>query len=140
MICQFCNERKADTYIKTIISGEFSELYLCSICAEQKYGIRRNYYLNITNKKNSSDNSFISQDVSTEVLKCNFCGSTLDEILYTGKVGCANCYSLFKNYLISFIEKTHGTVEYMGKIPKHGMLAVFQNENSLILPKIDTDK
>ena len=50
---------------------------------------------------------------------CPTCGSTPEEILMTGKIGCGNCYEYYKKELAVLIEKCQsGATKHMGKVPK----------------------
>jgi protein arginine kinase activator len=51
------------------------------------------------------------------VIRCPFCGGTLDEYLQTGLLGCAKCYDQFRKELEPHIEHSQGAVCHDGKIP-----------------------
>ena len=45
---------------------------------------------------------------------------TFSDFLNTGKLGCGDCYSAFRNRLIRPIKQIHGTYEHTGKVPVRG--------------------
>ncbi len=47
--------------------------------------------------------------------RCQYCGSTLNDIISTGHVGCANCYDKFEDRLSASIERLHGKTKHLGK-------------------------
>lgn len=46
---------------------------------------------------------------------CEYCGSTFNDIVKSGRVGCANCYSKFEDRLQPTITKMHGNAKHIGK-------------------------
>ena len=46
------------------------------------------------------------------------CGCTLNDIAKTGKIGCPNCYEVFKNELSPLIMSCQNSLAHKGKIPK----------------------
>lgn len=53
----------------------------------------------------------------TETLVCRKCGTTLDDFLHTGFVGCFECYKTFYPYLKEFAIDVHGRCVHTGKVP-----------------------
>lgn len=55
----------------------------------------------------------------TKLIKgCPSCKHTLNDILATGKVGCGNCYTYYKQDLLPILEKCQGATKHVGKAPK----------------------
>ena len=48
---------------------------------------------------------------------CTLCGSTLNDIIRTGKIGCAKCYEIFQSDLDQVIKSIHGNVTHTGRAP-----------------------
>lgn len=50
---------------------------------------------------------------------CPTCGHTLENILNTGKLGCADCYKFYGKAILPLIEKCQGgATKHEGKVPK----------------------
>ena len=49
--------------------------------------------------------------------RCEKCGSCFDDIIKSGKVGCADCYEKFYSKLLPSIQRIHGKANHGGKIP-----------------------
>ena len=47
--------------------------------------------------------------------KCSCCDSSFADIAESGKVGCANCYTQFKEELLPYLKRIHGSVKHNGK-------------------------
>lgn len=57
------------------------------------------------------------EEINPEV--CPSCGWTVERLMETGRVGCANCYVYYKKILTPMIKKFHGTTSHVGKGPKN---------------------
>jgi protein arginine kinase activator len=51
----------------------------------------------------------------TGIDRCGYCGSSFNDIINSGRVGCANCYDKFEDKLAPSIEKLHGRTKHVGK-------------------------
>ena len=50
---------------------------------------------------------------------CKVCGSTLDKIISTRQVGCAECYFTFKDEFEQSFRNLGFSFGYQGSLPKH---------------------
>nr|MDE5994288.1 UvrB/UvrC motif-containing protein [Oscillospiraceae bacterium] len=55
--------------------------------------------------------------LSARTLKCEKCGSTFNDIVESGKIGCAECYKTFYEKLLPSLQRIHGKTRHEGKIP-----------------------
>ena len=49
---------------------------------------------------------------------CSVCGTRLKDFRKNGTVGCPECYSSFRDEIVSYLEDYAGTVKHLGKYPK----------------------
>lgn len=118
MKCTHCNEREANTHIKRIINGEKEEMHLCEECAKE-LGVLDEFSF----EPFSVDSMFGSLlgagaaaiNSLSGIDRCTYCGTTMNDIVNTGRVGCAHCYDKFEQKLSPSIEKLHGKVKHIGK-------------------------
>ena len=117
MLCQHCNKNEATTHVKTVINGETAEYMLCPECAH-KLGYD-NMFHDFTADFGGLLSSFFSNALPARsgAARCRFCGSTLNDIKRSGKVGCAACYDTFFSELMPTIRNVHGNTEHKGKCP-----------------------
>lgn len=118
MKCNHCGKNDANTHYKRVINGKKEEMYLCSECAK-KLGVMDSFdfepftmdtfFGNLLGAGASAFNSL------TGVERCGYCGSSFNDIVNSGKVGCANCYEKFEDKLNPSIEKLHGRTMHIGK-------------------------
>ena len=118
MKCTHCNEREANTHIKRIINGKKEEMHLCEECAKE-LGVMEEFsfepfsmdslFGNLLGAGTKAFNSLSGID------RCTYCGTTFNDIVNSGRVGCAHCYDKFEQKLSPSIEKLHGRTKHIGK-------------------------
>ena len=52
-----------------------------------------------------------------EEVKCPVCGKTYTDFRRTGKLGCPECYRVFKEPLSAVLRQIHSDYKHTGKIP-----------------------
>ncbi|MCD7722752.1 MAG: UvrB/UvrC motif-containing protein [Clostridiales bacterium] len=118
MKCQNCNQNEANAYIRKNINGEVTEMHLCSECAE-KLGVMHEFSVeNIfgdTFFGNLLSAGLDSMNILSSVDRCEYCGSTFNDIVKNGLVGCAHCYDKFSDKLEDSTSKIHGKTSHIGK-------------------------
>lgn len=124
MKCQKCNMREATSHMTEIINGKKQELHLCAQCAEESVEFQK--------MKNSMDFGIgdflggifgggklkaaaLENNARTDV--CPLCGMPFDDFLRRGRLGCGECYQIFKNRLERPLKQIHGACEHVGKVP-----------------------
>ena len=118
MKCQHCNENEATTYIKKNINGNVTEMHLCSDCVKE-LGVMDEFspesFFKDTFFGNFLGAGIPAMNVLSGIEHCESCGSTFNDIVRSGKVGCADCYSKFEDKLEPTIKKIHGNASHIGK-------------------------
>ena len=49
---------------------------------------------------------------------CPLCGSTLEDISGTGRLGCEECYGVFSDALDPYLKRMYGNAVHTGRVPK----------------------
>lgn len=104
MRCTHCEENNAKYEIRYLSGLNRGSEFLCESCY-------------------AKENFFQDKDVQVRpmpVIRCSFCGSTMDDYLQTGLVGCEKCYRCFRTDLQPYIERLQGDAPHIGKIPANG--------------------
>lgn len=118
MKCQHCNEREATTFLRKNINGSKTEMHLCSECAKE-LGVMEEF-----SPENFFADAFFgnllgagipAMNVLSGIDRCEYCGSTFNDIVKSGRLGCAHCYSRFEDELEPSIVKIHGKTRHVGK-------------------------
>ena len=130
MICQACGKNPATTRVKTIRNGDLKEYSLCGECAKRLgYG---NFFAEFG--KGLGFLGVHSPDLEAEE-RCS-CGATWEDIVRSGKIGCARCYETFYTRLVPVVERIHGSSRHRGKVPGGNLPQVApQEEAGLLLVK-----
>lgn len=53
--------------------------------------------------------------LSNGIVRCEKCGSTFNDIVRSGRMGCGDCYSTFYDKLLPSFERIHGRTHHEGK-------------------------
>ncbi len=116
MFCEKCNKNEATTFIKQNINGKKTEMHLCADCAKEMgmdnlfepFSID-SFFGNFLGASNAALNSIAG------IERCASCGSSFNDIVRSGRVGCADCYDKFFDKLEPSIRKLHGNIKHVGK-------------------------
>ena len=118
MLCQHCGKREATTHIKRVVNGETSESHLCAECASSMgytdvfsgWGMSLGDLLGGFLGESTQPSGALSP-----ALRCRKCGSSWQDIVRDGKVGCADCYRTFYDRLLPTLQRIHGRIQHTGK-------------------------
>lgn len=131
MLCEKCSKNEATVFYREIVNGKEKKYSLCSDCAaklEKEGKISFGADMPFGNFFNDYDPmgslfgslfapSFSLQPKSAEQKKCPLCGSTFEELVENGKVGCPKCYEAFADELEPTVRSIHGKTKHTGRAP-----------------------
>ncbi|MBO5333861.1 MAG: UvrB/UvrC motif-containing protein [Clostridia bacterium] len=119
MLCQNCGKYEATTHVKRIVNGESAEAHLCSDCAKA-LGYN-DVFGGFGNTFSEMLGSFFGEPqvsaISSRTIRCEKCGNTFNDIVNSGKIGCADCYTTFYDKLLPSLQRIHGKTRHEGKNP-----------------------
>jgi protein arginine kinase activator len=119
MICHICKDNAATIRLKEIINNMVTELHLCQACFEnrEKEG-KSGFSASVDKALDSIVSPGKKQAKSrTSPQKCHNCGTTEEQFLGKGRMGCSDCYKIFAKSLLPLINKIHGSTNHRGKVP-----------------------
>ena len=117
MLCDECGKREATYHSIKKINGETTERHLCSEC-QKKYGSSLMKMPGLGNLFGGLSGFFDEPRLpKREEYICPSCGTTGDEFLHTGFVGCSECYKEFTPLIMPVIRRMQGDVSHVGKVP-----------------------
>ena len=127
MLCENCGKREANVRYSENINGVKKEMHLCEECS-QKLGISSKIDFSMPSLDIPSFFGSFLEDFSTpefmpflnevKQLTCDSCGSTFDDIINTGRYGCANCYDVFEDRMDPILKKLQGANRHNGRLGK----------------------
>ena len=107
MVCEKCGKRPATVKYTQIINGRKSSLNICSACASQE-SIFDNFGSLLSFREREEGGTG----------QCPCCHMTLSEFLRSGRMGCGECYSTFRNHADAMLKKIHGTSKHISEDSK----------------------
>ena len=127
MLCENCGKKEANVRYSENINGVKKEMHLCEECS-RKLGITdkmdfRMPSLDISNFFGSfledfSTSEFMPLLNEVKQIKCDSCESSFDDIINTGRYGCANCYDVFEDRMDPILKKLQGSNRHNGRLGK----------------------
>lgn len=120
MLCQNCNTKNATVHFTKVVNNKKVELYLCEQCAKEKGQINFSAPFSLADffpgfAGYSMKNPYVTG--YPEMKKCSKCGMSYEDFQKTGKLGCSECYNIFKEEITPLVKRIHGAVEHQGKVP-----------------------
>lgn len=138
MLCENCKKNSATTHIHTVINGVVTDKNLCGYCAA-KLGYSSFSHNPLANMLASMLGEVGHSKLDTK--RCECCGSSFSDIAETGKVGCAECYSAFKEELLPYIKRLHGSTSHIGKKPSSkqvkSLVSVEKKETGMQISRVE---
>ena len=127
MLCENCGKREANVRYSENINGVKKEMHLCEECS-RKLGISSKMDFSMPSLDIPSFFGSFLEDFSTpefmpflnevKQLTCDSCGSTFEDIINSGRYGCANCYDVFEDRMDPILKKLQGANRHNGRLGK----------------------
>ena len=121
MLCQQCQKRMANVHFTQIINDKKVEMHLCGQCAHEKGQLGFSPQLNLVDFllgfPGIDGNADYAEVKQPPVVRCDVCGMSFEDFKKIGKLGCGNCYRVFREQLNPILKRLHGNTEHTGKIP-----------------------
>lgn len=140
MLCDHCHQNPAMLFLSETINGTTTQCHLCPTCAKKLYA--QNVGQTSTSAPNTEDNAafhvpggmdsfmampwmqtFFNQTLPSSEKEaravrpktCPECGMTWADFQQNGLLGCAACYTTFRDALPDLIHRLHGHSQHVGK-------------------------
>ncbi len=125
MKCDNCGKREATVRYSENINGRKRELRLCEKCSRELGVDRMDFNMPIDFSsffagmlEEFEGTNLMPMFDNVKDLQCKECGFTFEDILNTGRLGCANCYDTFESRLDPIIKKLQGSNKHVGRLGK----------------------
>jgi len=121
MTCDICGKKKATVHLTEIVDEQMTEMHLCEECARQKSSqMEQQFGLADLLAGLTDSGKTAAKEGEKTILKCARCSLPYEDFRKFGRLGCAECYTSFKEHLSGLLRKIHGSNKYLGKSPATG--------------------
>ncbi len=118
MLCDICAKNPATVHLTEIVDEQMNELHLCEECARTKSAAMESQF-GLSDLLAGMADFGKPSDREKEIIsaKCPSCGLTYADFKKIGRLGCAECYNVFRKYLAPLLKRIHGSNQHIGKAP-----------------------
>ncbi len=118
-ICDVCGKNEATLLVRQLNKdGKATDLAVCLECARKK-GFTAGEELKVGAAEVLKDLQRRVEDRDQQVV-CSYCGMSFAEFKRLGRLGCAGCWSTFREQLEPLLRRLHSSVRHIGKTPNQG--------------------
>ncbi len=117
MFCDICGKNPATVHLTEIIDEQMNELHLCEDCARTKSSTMEQQFGLSDLLAGMVDFEQPNKDEGTPAVKCPNCNLTYADFKKIGRLGCGQCYNVFRKYLAPLLKRIHGSSQHVGKSP-----------------------
>lgn len=119
MLCDICQKLPATVHLTEIIDEQMNELHLCEECARAKSAAMESQFGLSDLLAGMVDFQKPSSNKEEELvnIKCPACGLSYADFKKIGRLGCGECYNVFRKYLSPLLKRIHGSNQHIGKSP-----------------------
>lgn len=117
MLCDICGKNPATVHLTEIIDDQMNELHLCEECARTKSSAMEQQFGLSDLLAGMVDFEKANKDEGIPAVKCPNCGLTYADFKKIGRLGCGQCYNVFRQYLAPLLKRIHGSSQHVGKSP-----------------------
>jgi protein arginine kinase activator len=118
MLCDICKKNVATVHLTQMIEGKTKKVDLCEGCSKEK-GIDDNIGFSLADLlMGLGAAQQMEQAAGGSEIKCPHCGFTQADFKKAGRLGCAECYTVFSEGLESLLKTMHKGTRHVGKVPQ----------------------
>lgn len=113
MNCERCSKNSATYHMTAIENNKKTEVHLCEGCA-QNAGVGFKFGPSVSDLLGNIGKRAVGKGNNK---KCPTCGITIQQIQQSGRMGCADDYSVFEDEMKVILKGIHGNIIHTGKRP-----------------------
>ncbi|MBR5231923.1 MAG: UvrB/UvrC motif-containing protein [Clostridia bacterium] len=114
MTCESCGSHKAQVSFQVLFSGKKVMRSYCLRCAEM---IRRGDALSVQ----MAIANALPEEAVNQAKACPLCGTTVEMLQKTGRMGCAACYRAFSPVTEDIFKKMSGTQRHTQEVKEESL-------------------
>ena len=118
MLCEKCLKRQATVHLQKNINGQKTEIHLCQDCASQSDStLSFEHFLYGLLDVFGAMPENVSAHKQEDKHRCAVCGLSYEDFKRTGKLGCSECYQVFRREMDPILKNIQGSNRHEGKFP-----------------------
>ena len=118
MLCCICKEKEAKVHLTQIAGDKMQKVDLCDECAKAK-GVNDPSGFQLADLLlGLGASQEMEQAGGGAEVKCPRCGFTQSDFKKSGRLGCAECYTVFAEGLEGLLKSMHKGTRHVGKVPE----------------------
>jgi len=121
MVCGECGKNPSTMHFTKIVNGKVTEMHLCEECSKKHKEFDIDASFSIHNFLTGLLDNAQDGSMKVDYIKgttCNRCGTSYGKFRQTGRFGCSECHTSFKEKLAPLFKRIHGHDTHVGKVPK----------------------
>jgi len=123
IFCDECKKNIATVFLTKISGNEVSRVQLCEECEKRMEETTEAANLiaflpHIISGMQGMDEQIVDDVLSSELITCEFCGTSFNDFQKIGFLGCSQCYEAFGEALENVIQDFQEAGEHLGKMPR----------------------
>jgi protein arginine kinase activator len=117
MLCDICGKNPATVHLTEIVDDQMNELHLCEECAREKSAQMEQQFGLSELLAGMAEFGKPAKEVEAVAVQCPGCHLSYGDFKKLGRLGCGECYDVFRRYLGPLLKKIHGSNQHAGKSP-----------------------
>jgi protein arginine kinase activator len=118
MTCDRCNQ-PASVYFTQIVGDNIKKVNLCHDCAQSQKVTDPTGFALADLLENIGSQGKLPRPKRSPGPTCPCCGFSAADFKKTGRLGCPECYGVFRESLLTILPGMHRGVAHLGKVPTH---------------------
>ena len=111
--CSLCN-KDATVHLTQIVNNKIHKVDLCDACAQKK-GVTDPQGFSLADLLAKAP---LSGAAAAPSQTCPSCGYSSADFRRTGRLGCSDCYTVFRALVVPVLEDMHAGTSHKGKTPQ----------------------
>lgn len=100
-----------------VIEGKVQKVHLCPDCAKDQ-GVDIESPVSVTDVLLGLGKESIEPSLNTTSTTCGTCLMSRADFKKTGRLGCSDCYHIFRKDLLQLIKAMHHSTQHVGRAPE----------------------
>ncbi len=136
MDCDFCSS-KATVFLTQLVEGEMKKMCLCEKCAKHK-GVTDPTGFSLADTVmggGGEEGATLPEELVAAAPvedgpECPNCGFTFGKFQQVGRLGCSECYLIFRDDIVRRLKGMHKGTTHAGRVPE-GLMAAYERQQRL---------